>query len=106
MHPNATALLLGITDSASEGDWKLFNGNPTTYIGHWSSQVGEPNGGVYENYAVMYTKKGLNYIPQANLGDWKDEDEIWRGWSYCTFEPIQFRGLETLKIDFILICRN
>ena len=91
MHPNAEALLLGITDSAVEGDWILFNGNPTTYMGPWSSHGSEPNGGVNENHAVMYTKKGLSHVPQANVGEWKDEDGTLERWSYCTFEPIQFR---------------
>ena len=94
MHPTATALYLGITDSAVEGDWKLFNGNPTTYMGPWSSHLSEPNGGVNENHALMYTKKGTESVPQANVGDWKDEDgtrENYQRSSYCIFEPIQFR---------------
>ena len=91
MHPNATALLLGITDSAVEGDWKLFNGNPTTYIGPWYSHGGDPDGGVNENYAAMITKQGLIHLPQANIGEWKDGSGTWERWSYCTFEPIQLR---------------
>ena len=93
MHPSATDLFLGITDSAVEGDWKLFNGNPTTYMGPWSSHGSQPNGGVNENHAIMYTKKGTESVPQANVGDWKDVNgqTNLKGWSYCTFEPIQSR---------------
>ena len=98
MHPRATDLFLGITDSAVEGDWKLFNGNPTTYMGPWSSHGSQPNGGVNENHAIMYTKKGTLHVPQANVGDWQDVGYTNQRASYCIFEPIQFRVQKLQKL--------
>ena len=92
LHPNADTLLLGITDSAVEGDWKSFNGNPITYIGPWYGN--EPNGGVTENNVVMFTKKeGL-----GRGGQWNDISGTYTGFSYCTFEPFQLRDPQTQKI--------
>ena len=91
LHPTADALLLGITDSAVEGDWKLLNGNPTTYMGPW--ETNEPNGGVTENYGLMFTKKeGL-----GRGGNWNDVPGTYQRWSYCTFEPFQPRDPQTQK---------
>ena len=85
LHPTADNLLLGITDSAVEGDWKLFDGNPTTYMGPWNGN--EPNGGASENYVQMFTMKRAN----GGGGNWNDVPGTYERWSYCTFEPFQVR---------------
>ena len=95
LHPTADDLLLGITDSAVEGDWKLFNGNPTTFMGV-NGSGNKPNGGVTENYMIMFTKKeGL-----GREGIWNDFPGILERVSYCTFEPFPLRDPLTLKKIF------
>ena len=91
LHPNAHYILIGITDSAVEGDWKLFNGNPTTYMGPWNSN--EPNGGLTENYVSMFTKRE----GYGREGNWNDVPGTYKRWSYCTFEPFQARDPQIQK---------
>ena len=57
---------LGLSDVASEGIWRDFDGNLATYT-NWNDR--EPNNQGDEDYALMYTKRTEDTTP----GKWNDE---------------------------------
>ena len=86
---NELYIFIGITDQAEEGVWKLFNGEPASYL-PWDSQ--QPNGGTNENFVHMVTAQGVSGGDTRPLGAWIDTDDpdigVQRA-TYCTFEPIE-----------------
>ena len=67
--PTGGTLLVGLTDQAEEGVWKLFNGEPATYFA-WES-VQEGNGGTNENHVRMFSTKYAS-THSRTAGGWVD----------------------------------
>ena len=81
--------MIGITDQAEEGVWRLFNGAAASYFA-WADHGNykEPDGGTDQNDVKMITTKGAS-SNWRTPGEWVDTpigDNSLS--SYCTFEPI------------------
>ena len=82
--PDPGSIMLGLTDQDVEGEWKTFEGEPAPYT-NWNT--GEPNGGINNNFAWVYTAKGeRDHGPDYPAGTWNDIDGIFVNF-ICSYEP-------------------
>lgn len=67
---------IGLTDAASEDDWRWLDGSPLGAFDSWGPH--EPNGGTDENCAQLYPS-----------GEWNDLDCAWLQEFVCEGEPVE-----------------
>lgn len=67
---------LGATDEAKEGDWRLIDGRPISFV-NWYPLGGQPNnGGGKEHYATLLLVDLPQFEGKANAGGWSDQPDL------------------------------